>query len=203
MDKYSVLASEQSQLQRARAPVPHFPKFYDTLVVSRNSSSSFFEILSPKMITGRIKMSSTSHFIHQLASEPNNAVHFPWGSVKYHRSTVAAEYRRSPSALPSFVIYLRDSFDVERANEQRDTTRICVHRVVNNVSRDRALLICLSISSFFSVFFSFFLFFFVRSKVLVHPESPLFSALAKRLIRLETRNIERCRRTRKWLISGA
>lgn len=141
-------------------------------------------------------MSSTSHFIHQLASEPNNAVHFPWGSVKYHRSTVAAEYRRSPSALPSFVIYLRDSFDVERANEQRDTTRICVHRVVNNVSRDRALLICLSISSFFSVFFSFFLFFFVRSKVLVHPESPLFSALAKRLIRLETRNIERCRHSK-------
>lgn len=75
-------------------------------------------------------------------------------------------------------------------NERRTTRHHSNLRVENNVPRDRALLICLSISSFFSVFFSLF-FFFVRSKVLAHPKSPLFSALANRssLIRLETRNI--------------
>ena len=138
-------------------------------------------------MAGRIKTSSTSHFIHQLASEPNNAVHFPWGSVKYHRSTVAAEYRRSPSALPSFVIYLRDSFDVERATplEFASTEWWTTFLAIEHSSFAYRSL-------HFSLFFFLFSFFFF-----------FFSALAKRLIRLETRNIERCRRTRKWLISGA
>lgn len=126
-------------------------------------------------------------------------MHFPWGSVKYHRSTVAAEYRRSPSALPSFVIYLRDSFDVERANEQRDTTRICVHRVLNNVSRDRALLICLSISSFFL----FFPFFFFRTFESACPsrESIIFSFSEE--VNPFGNEEYRAAATRKWLISGA
>lgn len=87
-------------------------------------------------------------------------------------------------------------------NERRTTRHHSNLRVENNVPRDRALLICLSISSFFSVFFLFFFFFRTLESACPSKESIIFSFSEQVFVNPFGNEEYRAAATRKWLISG-